>query len=267
MGSVYYTHRYRGILSGKENNADTKEKMKEWGELTTQFSRVLAQLRKERGISQRAAAAELGISQALMSHYENGIREPGLDFLRRVCEFYDVSADYLLGRTLSRDGTTIAAEDIYDSSEEKGNVLRGSMLALLQKKLLVNTTSMLFDLLGKTGNRDVVNAAAAYLGGALYSIHRLLYRAGGNQETYQSVQNSVFNAGIIDADMQISRARFAAALEEAAKDTAFPPMGHDELKAAYPGLHQSALQVFHSVSDRVAEMLGSYALHVRQKGK
>ena len=38
------------------------------------FSRTLALLRQERGISQRKAAAELGVSQALLSHYENGVR-------------------------------------------------------------------------------------------------------------------------------------------------------------------------------------------------
>ena len=110
-------------------------------------------LRKERGISQRKAAGELGISQALLSHYENGIREPGLSFVTKVCDYYHVSADYLLGRTLARDGTTIAAEDIYDSSAEKGNVLRGPIIAMLQKKLIVNTASMLFDLLGKVATR------------------------------------------------------------------------------------------------------------------
>ena len=41
------------------------------------FSRILSLLRQEKGISQRKAAAALGISQALLSHYENGIREPG----------------------------------------------------------------------------------------------------------------------------------------------------------------------------------------------
>ena len=36
------------------------------------FSRVLSLLRQEMGISQRKAAAALGISQALLSHYEIG---------------------------------------------------------------------------------------------------------------------------------------------------------------------------------------------------
>ena len=71
------------------------------------FSRSLTLLRKEKGVSQRSAAKELGISQALLSHYENGIREPGLAFVVRACDYYGVSSDFLLGRTMARDGTTI----------------------------------------------------------------------------------------------------------------------------------------------------------------
>ena len=63
------------------------------------FSETISVLRRERGLSQRAAAADLGISQALLSHYENGVREPGLAFVGRACDYYGVSADYLLGRT------------------------------------------------------------------------------------------------------------------------------------------------------------------------
>ena len=48
--------------------------------MATDFSRTLSLLRQEQGISQRKAASQLGISQALLSHYENGIREPGLAF-------------------------------------------------------------------------------------------------------------------------------------------------------------------------------------------
>ena len=47
------------------------------------FARVLSLLRQEKGLSQRQAAKELGISQALLSHYEHGVREPGLPFLCR----------------------------------------------------------------------------------------------------------------------------------------------------------------------------------------
>ncbi len=58
----------------------------------------LSRLRRERGLSQRQAAADLGLSQAQLSHYETGAREPGLGFLCRACDYYGVTADYLLGR-------------------------------------------------------------------------------------------------------------------------------------------------------------------------
>lgn len=61
------------------------------------FSHTMSELRKARGLSQRKAAADLKISQALLSHYENGAREPGLSFVCRACRYYGVSADYILG--------------------------------------------------------------------------------------------------------------------------------------------------------------------------
>ena len=63
------------------------------------FSQTLSALRRQRNLSQRAVAADLGISQALLSHYENGAREPGLQFVCRACDYYGVTADYLLGRS------------------------------------------------------------------------------------------------------------------------------------------------------------------------
>lgn len=68
------------------------------------FATALSQLRRARGLNQRETASGLGISQALLSHYENGAREPGLDFVVRACDYYGVSADYMLGRTEVPDG-------------------------------------------------------------------------------------------------------------------------------------------------------------------
>lgn len=61
------------------------------------FSARLAALRKERGITQKEAAEALGVSGALLSHYEKGIRECGLQFICAAAAYYDVSCDYLLG--------------------------------------------------------------------------------------------------------------------------------------------------------------------------
>ena len=72
--------------------------------MQVRFAQTLSQLRHEKGVSQRQAAQALEVSQALLSHYENGIREPGLAFVVRACDYYQVSADYLLGRRVEREG-------------------------------------------------------------------------------------------------------------------------------------------------------------------
>ena len=74
------------------------------------FPETLSVLRHERNISQRTAAAALNISQALLSHYENGAREPGLGFVCRACDYYGVSADFLLGRSERPDAALSAAK-------------------------------------------------------------------------------------------------------------------------------------------------------------
>lgn len=82
--------------------------------MSANFALRLADLRKEKNLSQKEAASWLGVSQALLSHYEKGIRECGLDFLKKACDYYDVTADYLLGLTDSRHGLT---SDIYSKTE------------------------------------------------------------------------------------------------------------------------------------------------------
>ena len=220
--------------------------------MNPEFSRTLSLLRQEKGVSQRTAANVLGISQALLSHYENGIREPGLAFVVKACDYYGVSADYLLGRTMTRDGTTIGAEELYDLSEEKGTSVRGSVLALLSKKLIVNSVGLLFDLLGKTGSREGIRAANNYLSAAVYKMYRMLYQANPeNNPEFFSLSQRQFQAGIPDADMKCSEAELAEALAAHSKEKGqWPPMGHDDLAQGYPGLYQSLLQLTHACGER-----------------
>ena len=220
--------------------------------MNPEFSRTLSLLRQEKGVSQRTAANVLGISQALLSHYENGIREPGLAFVVKACDYYGVSADYLLGRTMTRDGTTIGAEELYDLSEEKGTSVRGSVLALLSKKLIVNSVGLLFDLLGKTGSREGIRAANNYLSAAVYKMYRMLYQANPeNNPEFFSLSQRQFQAGIPDADMKCSEAELAEALAAHSKEKGqWPPMGHDDLAQGDPGLYQSLLQLTHACGER-----------------
>ena len=223
-----------------------------------EFSRTLSLLRQEKKVSQRAAAQALGISQALLSHYENGIREPGLAVVVKACDYYGVSADFLLGRTLSRDGVVIAAEELYDISDEKNNSIRGGVLALLSKKLLVNSIGVLFGLLGKTGSREAVQATANYLSTAVYTMYRRLYDANpDNNPDFFSVPPRHFQAGLHEADMKCCECELSDALAAHAKAKGpMPEMTNDALARDYPVLYQSILQVIHNTGERVTAISG-----------
>lgn len=56
-------------------------------------------LREDRDLAQKEVAAFLGIDQRVYSNYETGKREIPVRLLVRLVDFYEVSTDYLLGRT------------------------------------------------------------------------------------------------------------------------------------------------------------------------
>lgn len=64
------------------------------------FSERLKQLRNERGISQQTLANSLGyISKSSINMYERGEREPGLETLEAIADFFNVDMDFLLGKS------------------------------------------------------------------------------------------------------------------------------------------------------------------------
>lgn len=95
---------------------------------------MMSSLRKERGLSQRKAAADLKISQALLSHYENGAREPGLAFVCRACDYYGVPADYLLGRTDSAAVPSAGGDEVLAELIEKLRLLADEAESMLKNR-------------------------------------------------------------------------------------------------------------------------------------
>lgn len=63
------------------------------------FRERLRYLRQEKGITQKTAAQQLGISLVGYRYYENGTRRPTFEVLPLLADFYNVSTDYLLGRS------------------------------------------------------------------------------------------------------------------------------------------------------------------------
>ena len=82
-----------------------KRLLKVGEQMNCEFPKIISDLRKSKGISQKQAAIDLGISQALLSHYDKGNRECGLDFLIKLSDYYEVTCDELLG--ISRPESTV----------------------------------------------------------------------------------------------------------------------------------------------------------------
>ena len=114
--------------------------------MNSDFARIITLQRKERHISQKQAATDLGISQALLSHYEKGIRECGLNFLVKIADYYNVSCDYLLGRTPEPEGKTISIEDIPDDDGNNNLKMPSPEIINFNRRIINNSISLLFSL-------------------------------------------------------------------------------------------------------------------------
>ena len=62
-----------------------------------EFCERLKETRKDSGMSQKEVAELVGVGASCYANYEQGIREPSLEILVKICEALDVSADFLLG--------------------------------------------------------------------------------------------------------------------------------------------------------------------------
>ena len=160
--------------------------------MNNNFPRIITLLRKERGLSQKKAAEALDVSQALLSHYEKGIRECGLEFVVKAADFYNVSCDYLLGRTPHRNGATITVEDLPEpDAVGKENVMKGSLLPVLNKKLIANSLNIVYSILQKCDNKNLTTEISAYLALSVYKVFRILYSA--NTKNPQGMFATPFN--------------------------------------------------------------------------
>ncbi|MBE7049428.1 MAG: helix-turn-helix transcriptional regulator [Ruminococcaceae bacterium] len=70
----------------------------------------IAELRKEKGLNQVGLALKLNVSQKMISAYESGIHQPSVETLSKLADIFNVSVDYIIGRTdirLSADKYTL----------------------------------------------------------------------------------------------------------------------------------------------------------------
>ena len=70
----------------------------------TELGTRLANLRTEKGLTQKKLASLLNMSGGTISNYENGVHSPDPNTLCRLADFYCVTTDYLLGREVPNAG-------------------------------------------------------------------------------------------------------------------------------------------------------------------
>lgn len=62
-----------------------------------ELSKRLKELRIEKGLTLKQVSSALNLTLSAYSNYEQGIREPSVEIIKRICNFFGVSSDYLLG--------------------------------------------------------------------------------------------------------------------------------------------------------------------------
>lgn len=76
-----------------------------------EIGKVLTDLRKEKGLSRQELSDKFDISVHTYIKYENESTRPPYEFLVKLADFYNVSTDYLLGRTTVRAMATLAEDE------------------------------------------------------------------------------------------------------------------------------------------------------------
>ena len=63
------------------------------------FTERLRELRTQNNYSQQDLANRMGVTKQTISQYERGVRKPDMDTLTALCDIFNVSSDYLMGKS------------------------------------------------------------------------------------------------------------------------------------------------------------------------
>ncbi len=79
----------------------------------------IKKLRESKNISQGKIAKDLLIGQSTMSEYENEVKQPPISVLIKIADYFDVSLDYLTGRTSIKTTASTIREKLITESGKK----------------------------------------------------------------------------------------------------------------------------------------------------
>lgn len=230
--------------------------------MNNDFSRIVTLLRKERGLSQKQAAMELGVSQALLSHYEKGIRECGLDFVVRIADYYDVSCDYLLGRSADRKGATLdIAEPAVKSSGESADTRKTTALIVLNKKLIANSLDVIFSVLEEADNKGLASEVSSYIMISIYKMLRVLYSSNPKNpqamfsilpELYSGLSSALQN--IMETNAICISSGKSAGGSDGMDISSAPQLSPDIISKKYPELAPALYNLIRETEEKIKKL-------------
>ena len=223
------------------------------------FPRMITLLRKEKGLSQKQAALELGVSQALLSHYEKGIRECGLDFAVKIANYYNVSCDYILGRTADRNGLHFEPQTLSKSEDKSANKANVSLSS--NKQLILNSIEIIFGILEQASCKGLNTEISSYLMVSVYKTIRILYSANlRNPQAMFSVMPEVYK-GLSSALQSINEVN-AECLSHGKNTSGFtgldtssaPALSPDIISRFYPETAPSLYDLVQKTEDKLKKL-------------
>ena len=81
------------------------------------FNKIFRELRLKYGYTQDGLAAAIGMSRSAVSMYETGNREPDIETLEKIADYFNIDMDHLLGRTPSTDTPDSVNEPTFTTVE------------------------------------------------------------------------------------------------------------------------------------------------------
>lgn len=206
--------------------------------MTNSFARRMTELRRKKGITQKQAAASLGISQALLSHYEKGVRECGLDFLLKAAAFYEVSTDYLLGKEKKETKSLTPFQEAAGQFAGAGQVV--------------------FSLIANTGSKQLMEQASDFLSLAYYRLYRQLFWGGHPAYSPFEIHHLTYRA-LADAGMEIAEVKLRCVLEGLDMgqykrvDPRALELEHEQLSQLYGNSYLQLMKVMEQAEKRLKE--------------
>jgi transcriptional regulator with XRE-family HTH domain len=216
--------------------------------MNTNFSINLARLRKEKKVSQKTVAKKLGVSQALLSHYENGVREPGIDFLLNSADYYGCSVDFLLGRTMDRSGISLLIDQADEFPGYKPTP--ESKYIAVSKKLLLNSVTLLAEIIKNSESKELMDTSLEFLQLALYRLFRVICAYGDNPDGFFSVPFEAVRP-LTDALFKLNEYSFLTLCSD--KNRKRIKIEYEDISGKYPVLWQSLI----SIIEKVDSMMGT----------